>query len=60
MRWLLGLPLLPLAICGAMCLVPAALVALGLRRRDDASRHAQRPAGAPEGSEEPANIRAHE
>ena len=38
MRWLLGLPLLPLAICGAMCLVPAALVALGLRKRDDASR----------------------
>lgn len=37
MRWLLGLPLLPLLICGAMCIIPAALVALGLRRRDDST-----------------------
>lgn len=36
MRWLLLSGLLPLLVCGGMCLVPAALVLLGIRRRDQA------------------------
>lgn len=36
MRWLLLSGVLPLIICGGMCLVPAALVWLGIRRRDQA------------------------
>ena len=37
MHLLLGLPLVPLILCGAMCLGPALLVMVGLRRKRDTS-----------------------
>ena len=45
MAWLLGLPLLPLIFCGVMCLVPALLVMLGLRRRDATSAPGEKQEG---------------
>lgn len=40
MEWLVGAALLPLLLCGLMCVGGVALAMLGFRRRDAAGRKA--------------------
>ncbi|MGH9244666.1 MAG: hypothetical protein ACRD29_10185 [Acidimicrobiales bacterium] len=38
MEWIAAAVLVPLLLCGAMCLIPAALAFFGIRRATEASR----------------------
>jgi hypothetical protein len=53
-RWLIGLGLLPLLLCGGMCLggtVVAVLVGIGLRRAEPSNAKRAEEARAAEGAE---------
>lgn len=43
MEWLFSLALLPLLLCGAMCVGGMLLAFLGIRRATDSSSHESRP-----------------
>lgn len=59
MEWLVGAALLPLVVCGLMCVGGVALAVVGLRRGDTRNRkkcceHEGTEDRTPEGSSQPA------
>jgi hypothetical protein len=44
MEWMFGVAIVPLLLCGLMCVVPMALAAVGLRRHATPRTDAHEPA----------------